>query len=152
MFEIETARISAAGLSFQLPTGFVLLESEEPHVNSTLALRAPDGSYCIALSLDHSARPSASELRSILSEGAYSVLRPITPFRQNGLSGHSAAYLSGKRGYWELRLDLPTSSSDSGAPNTLVIQLSTHWGRGILSLMDAPPLQFLLHSIRPISQ
>lgn len=152
MFRVESARISAAGLSFQLPTGFVLLESEEPHVNSTLALRAPDGSYCIALSLDHSARPSASELRSILSEGGYSVLRPITPFRQNGLSGHSAAYLSGKRGYWELRLNLPTSSSDSGAPNTLVIQLSTHWGRGILSLMDAPPLQFLLHSIRPISQ
>lgn len=152
MFRVESARISATGLSFQLPTGFVLLESEEPHVNSTLALRAPDGSYCIALSLDHSARPSASELRSILSEGGYSVLQPITPFRQNGLSGHSAAYLSGKRGYWELRLDLPTSSSDSGAPNTLVIQLSTHWGRGILSLMDAPPLQFLLHSIRPISQ
>ena len=137
MFEIESARITAAGVSFQLPTGFVVLEAQEPHVNSTLELRAPDGSYQIIISLDRSTSSSGDELRSILSEG---------------LSGHSAAYLSGKQGYWELRLDLPTSSSDSGAPNTLVIQLSTHWGRGILSLMDAPPLQFLLHSIRPISQ
>ena len=148
MFEIESARITAAGVSFQLPTGFVVLEAQEPHVNSTLALRAPDGSYQIIISLDHSAQSSGDELRSILSEGGYSVLRPITPFRQNGLSGHSAAYLSGKRGYWELRLDLPTSSSDSGAPNTLVIQLSTHWGRGVAAYCDSPEVTALVQSLR----
>ena len=41
MFEIESARITAAGVSFQLPTGFVVLEAQEPHVNSTMELRAP---------------------------------------------------------------------------------------------------------------
>ena len=100
MFRVESARITAAGVSFQLPTGFVVLEAQEPHVNSTLELRAPDGSYQIIISLDRSVHSSGDELRSILSEGGYSVLRPITPFRQNGLSGHSAAYLSGKQGYW----------------------------------------------------
>ena len=148
MFRVESARITAAGVSFQLPTGFTLLESQEPHVNSTLALRAPDGSYQIIISLDHSAQSSGDELRSILSEGGYSVLRPITPFRQNGLSGHSAAYLSGKRGYWELRVDV--SNAKPGEPNTLVFQLSTHWGRGILSIIDAQPLQSLLQSIHPL--
>ena len=44
MFEIESAHISAAGLSFQLPPGFTLLEPQEPHDNPTLELRAPDGS------------------------------------------------------------------------------------------------------------
>lgn len=151
MFEIESARITAAGVSFQLPTGFVVLEAQEPHVNSTLALRAPDGSYQIIVSLDHSAQSSGDELRSILSEGGYSVLRPITPFRQNGLSGHSAAYLSGKRGYWELRVDLPDADGKNGAPNTLVFQLVTHWGGGILDLMNTPPLHALLQSIQPLS-
>ncbi len=149
MFEIESARITAAGVSFQLPTGFLLLESQEPHVNPTLELRAPDGSYLISISTDRSAKPSGDELHSILSEGGYHVLSPITPYSQNGLSGHSAAYLSGRRGYWELRIDLPNSAPGSAAPNTLVIQLSTHWGRSILSLIDALPLQLLLQSIRP---
>lgn len=151
MFRVESARITAAGVSFHLPTGFVVLEAQEPHVNSTLELRAPDGSYQIIISLDHSAQSSGDELRSILSEGGYSVLRPITPFRQNGLSGHSAAYLSGKRGYWELRVDLPDADGKNGAPNTLVVQLVTHWGRGILGLMDVPPLRLLLQSIQPLS-
>lgn len=149
MFEIESACISIVGISLQLPTGFLLLESEEPHVNSTLTLRAPDGSYLISISTDRSAKSSGDELRSILSEGGYHVLSPITPYSQNGLSGHSAAYLSGRRGYWELRIDLPDPAPSSAAPNTLVIQLSTHWGRSILSLIDALPLQLLLQSIQP---
>ena len=128
MFEIESARITA-GVSFQLPTGFVVLEAQEPHVNSPLELRAPDGSYQIIISLDRSVHSSGDELRSILSEGGYSVLRPITSFRQNGLSGHSAAYLSGKQGYWELRVDIPTAIPNVSTPNTLVIQLSTHLGQ-----------------------
>ena len=148
MFEIESAQISAAGLSFQLPHGFTLLESQEPHVNPTLELRAPDGSYQLTVSLDRSAQSSADELRSILSEGGYTVLSPIAPFTQNGLSGHSAAYLSGRRGYWELRVDLPDAKP--GEPNTLVIQLSTHWGRGILTIIDTQPLQFLLQSIQSL--
>ena len=146
MFTINSAVIEAQSVSFQIPTGFTLLEPEEPHVNSTLALRAPDGSYSIIISQDRSARSSADELRSILSEGGYSVLSPISPFTQNGISGHSAAYLSGKGGYWELRLDVPDVKPDE--PNTLVIQLSTHWGRGILTFMNAQPLQFLLKSIQ----
>ena len=150
MFEIESARITAAGVSFQLPTGFVVLEAQEPHVNSTLELRAPDGSYQIIISLDHSAQSSGDELRSILSEGGYSVLRPITPFRQNGLSGHSAAYLSGKRGYWELRVDLPDADGKNSAPNTLVFQLVTHWGRGVASYCDSPEVTALVQSLRMV--
>lgn len=149
MFTINSAVIEAQSVSFQIPTGFTFLEPEEPHVNSTLALRAPDGSYSIIISQDRSASSSADELRSILSEGGYSVLTPISPFTQNGISGHSAAYLSGKGGYWELRLDLPDAKPDE--PNTLVIQLSTHWGRGILTFMNAQPLQSLLKSIQPLS-
>ncbi len=151
MFRVESARISAAGVSFQLPTGFVILETQEPHVNSTLELRAPNGSYQIIISMDHSAQSSGDELRSILSEGGYTVLSPIAPFQQNGLSGHSTAYLSGKRGYWELRMDLPDADVKNGAPNTLVFQLVTHWGRGILDLMNTPPLHAFLQSIRPLS-
>ena len=146
MFYTESVTLSTCGIQFQLPNGFLLLESEEPHVNSTLTLRAPDGSYSIIISQDRSERTSADELRSILSEGGYSVLSPISPFTQNGISGHSAAYLSGKGGYWELRLDVPDVKPDE--PNTLVIQLSTHWGRGILTFMNAQPLQFLLKSIQ----
>ena len=150
MFEIESANISAAGLSFQLPPGFTLLESEEPHVNSTLELCAPDNSYRITISLDRSEHPSAAELQSILSEGGYTLLTPIVPFAHNGISGHSASYLSGKCGYWELRLDPPDAKPD--APNTLVIQLSTHLGRDISKLMNVQPLQFLLQSIQTLSQ
>ena len=152
MFLTESVTLSTCGIQFQLPPHFTILSPQELTVDSQLILQSPAEDYTILLSLTHSELPSGLELQDIFAEGGYQLLTPITPFRQNGLSGHSAAYLSGKRGYWELRLDLPTSSSDSGAPNTLVIQLSTHWGRGILSLMDAPPLQFLLHSIRPISQ
>ena len=150
MFEIESANISAAGLSFQLPPGFTLLESEEPHVNSTLELLAPDNSYRITISLDRSEHPSDAELQSILSEGGYTLLTPIVPFTHNGVSGHSASYLSGKCGYWELRLDLPDAKPD--APNPLVIQLSTHWGRGILKLLNVQPLQFLMQSIQTLSK
>ena len=152
MFLTESVTLSTCGIQFQLPPHFTILSPQELTVDSQLILQSPAEDYTILLSLTHSELPSGLELQDIFAEGGYQLLTPITPFRQNGLSGHSAAYLSGKRGYWELRLDLPTSSSDSGAPNTLVIQLSTHWGRGILSLMDAPPLQFLLHSIRTISQ
>ena len=150
MFKIEFAHISVASLSFQLPAGFILLDPEEPHVNSTLSLQSPDGSYLITVSLDRSENTSDAELRSILSEGGYCVLAPVSPFTRNGVSGHSAAYLSGKRGYWELRLDLP--ADDPSGPNTLVFQISTHWGRGILTLMDAQPLQSLLKSIQPLCQ
>ena len=152
MFLTESVTLSTCGIQFQLPPHFTILSPQELTVDSQLILQSPAEDYTILLSLTHSELPSGLELQDIFAEGGYQLLTPITPFRQNGLSGHSAAYLSGKRGYWELRLNLPTSSSDSGAPNTLVIQLSTHWGRGILSLMDAPPLQFLLHSIRTISQ
>lgn len=150
MFEIESACISIAGISLQLPTGFLLLESEEPHVNSTLTLRAPDGSYLISISTDRSAKPSGDELRSILSEGGYHVLSPITPYSQNGLSGHSAAYLSGRRGYWELRVDLPDAKPSE--PNTLVFQLSTHWGRGIESFCGSPDVALLLQSLHTTSE
>ncbi len=148
MFYTESVTLSTCGIQFQLPSGFLLLESEEPHVNSTLTLRAPDGSYIISISTDRSAKSSGDELRSILSEGGYTVLSPITPFQQNGLSGHSAAYLSGRRGYWELRVDLPDAKPSE--PNTLVLQLSTHWGRGILTIIDAQPLHSLLQSIQPL--
>ncbi len=150
MFEIESAHISAAGLSFQLPPGFTLLEPQEPHVNPTLELRAPDGSYQVTISLDRSAKSSGDELRSILSEGGYTVLSPITPFQQNGLSGHSAAYLSGRRGYWELRVDLPDAKPSE--PNTLVFQLSTHWGRGIESFCGSPDVALLLQSLHIASE
>ena len=150
MFRVESARITAAGVSFQLPTGFVVLEAQEPHVNSPLELRAPDGSYQIIISLDRSVHSSGDELRSILSEGGYSVLRPITSFRQNGLSGHSAAYLSGKQGYWELRVDLPDAKPSE--PNTLVFQLSTHWGRGIESFCGSPDVALLLQSLHIASE
>ena len=117
MFRVESARITAAGVSFQLPTGFTLLESQEPHVNSTLALRAPDGSYQIIISLDHSAQSSGDELRS------------------------------GKRGYWELRVDLPNADGKNGAPNTLVFQLVTHWGRGVAAYCDSPEVTALVQSL-----
>ena len=146
MFHTESVKLSACGIQFQLPPGFTLLESEEPHVNSTLELCAPDNSYRITISLDRSEHPSAAELQSILSEGGYTLLTPIVPFTHNEISGHSASYLSGKCGYWELRLDVPDVKPDE--PNTLVIQLSTHWGRGILTFMNAQPLQFLLKSIQ----
>ena len=148
MFYTESVTLSTCGIQFQLPTGFLLLESREPHVNPTLELRAPDGSYQLTISLDRSEHTSDRELHSILSEGGYTVLSPITPFRQNGLSGHSAAYLSGRRGYWELRVDLPNAKPEE--PNTLVIQLSTHWGRGILAIIDAQPLQSMLQSIQSL--
>ena len=150
MFHTESVKLSACGIQFQLPPGFTLLESEEPHVNSTLELCAPDNSYHITISLDRSEHPSAAELQSILSEGGYTLLTPIVPFTHNGISGHSASYLSGKCGYWELRLDLPDAKPD--APNTLVIQLSTHLGRDILKLMNVQPLQFLLQSIQTLSK
>ncbi len=150
MFEIESAHISAAGLSFQLPHGFTLLESQEPHVNPTLELRAPDGSYQITVSLDRSEHTSEPELRSILSEGGYTVLSPIAPFRQNGLSGHSAAYLSGRQGYWELRVDLPHAKP--GEPNTLVFQLSTHWGRSVEAFCGSPDVALLLQSLHTVSE
>ena len=150
MFEIESAHISAAGLSFQLPPGFTLLESQEPHVNPTLELRAPDGSYQLTVSLDRSEQTSEWELHSILSEGGYTVLSPIAPFQQNDLSGHSAAYLSGRRGYWELRVDLPNAKP--GEPNTLVIQLSTHWGRSVESFCGSPDVALLLQSLRTVSK
>ena len=152
MFYTESVTLSTCGIQFQLPTGFLLLESEEPHVNSTLTLRAPDGSYLISISTDRSAKSSGDELRSILSEGGYHVLSPITPYSQNGLSGHSAAYLSGRRGYWELRIDLPNSVPGSAAPNTLVIQLSTHWGRSLQSFCGSPDVALLLQSLRTVSE
>lgn len=145
MFHTESVKLSACGIQFQLPPGFTLLESEEPHVNSTLELCAPDNSYRITISLDRSEHPSAAELQSILSEGGYTLLTPIVPFTHNGISGHSASYLSGKCGYWELRLDLPDAKPD--APNTLVIQLSTHWGRGIESFRNSPDVAALLQSL-----
>ena len=148
MFTVKSAVLQAQSVTFQLPHGFTLLDSQEPHVNSTLELRSPDGSYQIIISLDHSAQSSGDELRSILSEGGYSVLRPITPFRQNGLSGHSAAYLSGKLGYWELRVDLPDADGKNGAPNTLVFQLVTHWGRGVAAYCDSPEVTALVQSLR----
>ena len=148
MFTVKSAALQAQSVTFQLPPGFTLLEAQEPHVNPTLELCAPDGSYQVTISLDRSERTSDHELRSILSEGGYTVLSPITPFQQNGLSGHSAAYLSGRRGYWELRVDLPDAKPSE--PNTLVFQLSTHWGRGILTIIDAQPLQSLLQSIQPL--
>lgn len=152
MFLTESVTLSTCGIQFQLPPHFTILSPQELTVDSQLILQSPAEDYTILLSLTHSELPSRLELQDIFAEGGYQLLTPIAPFARNQLCGHSAAYLSGKQGYWELRLNLPTSSSDSGAPNTLVIQLSTHWGRGILSLIDAPPLQFLLHSIRPISQ
>lgn len=150
MFYTESVTLSTCGIQFQLPNGFLLLESEEPHVNSTLTLRAPDGSYIISISTDRSAKSSGDELRSILSEGGYTVLSPITPFQQNGLSGHSAAYLSGRRGYWELRVDLPDAKPSE--PNTLVFQLSTHWGRGIESFCGSPDVALLLQSLHIASE
>lgn len=150
MFYTESVTLSACGIQFQLPHGFAILESQEPQVNPTLELRAPDGSYQLTVSLDRSEQTSERELHSILSEGGYTVLSPIAPFTQNGLSGHSAAYLSGRRGYWELRVDLPNAKP--GEPNTLVFQLSTHWGRSVESFCGSPDVAILLQSLHTVSE
>lgn len=89
MFEIEAARITAAGVSFQLPSGFTLLEASEPHVNATLEVQAPDSSYIVSISLDLSAKASESELRSILSEGCYPDTPAHLPHSVRPLSGSS---------------------------------------------------------------
>lgn len=146
MFEIEAARITAAGVSFQLPSGFALLEAQEPHVNSTLEIQSPDSSYTVAISLDLSTKASAGELRSILSEGCYRILQPISPIQCGSLHGHQVTYLSGKRGCCEIRLDL--IPNDPHAPNTLVVEISTHWGRSIETFCSSPAMTTLLQSFQ----
>ena len=147
MFLTESVTLSACGIRFQLPPHFTICAPQELTVDPQINLEDSSGSYLITLSLTHSALPSDLELRDIFSEGGYQLLTSIVPFAQNGISGHSAAYLSGKQGYWELRLDIPTAVPNSNTPNTLLIQLSTHLGRQILDFMDAPSIQFLLNSI-----
>ena len=83
MFRVESARITAAGVSFQLPTGFVVLEAQEPQVNSTLELRAPDGSYPIISSLDRSVPSRAFNLFPTNKNGCTAVSQYIHfSFRQ----------------------------------------------------------------------
>ena len=146
MFEIEAARITAAGVSFQLPSGFALLEAQEPHVNTTLEVQAPDSSYTVSISLDLSAKASAGELRSILSEGCYRILQPISPIQCGPFQGHQVIYLSGKRGCCEIRLDLIPDTAH--APNTLVVEISTHWGRSIEVFRNSPAITALLQSFQ----
>ncbi len=150
MFLTESVTLSTCGIQFQLSPHFTILSPQELTVDSQLILQSPAEDYTILLSLTHSELPSGLELQDIFAEGGYQLLTPIAPFARNQLCGHSAAYLSGKQGYWELRLDIPNTSTDTDAPNMLVIQLSTSWGRKILNLMDAQPLQSLLKSIQPL--
>lgn len=146
MFAVKSAVIQADSVTIQLPSGFSLLEAQEPHVNPTLELQAPDGSYTVTISLDRSRKPSAGELRSILSEGCYRILQPIAPVQCGPLSGHRVVYLSGKRGCCEIRLDLP--NPDAHAPNALVFEISTHWGRSIEAFCDSKDVTALLEGIQ----
>lgn len=145
MFTVKSAVLEVQSVTFQLPTGFQLLQEHEEFVDPTLLLSAPEGDYTVTLSLSHSQLPSELELLDIFSEGGYMLLSPVEQITCGALSGHCAAYLSGQQGCWEVRLDLPTISDNRY--NTLVFQFYSQQYTSLITLRNDPAIDFLLSSI-----
>lgn len=145
MFTVKSAVLEVQSVSFQLPTGFQLLQEHEEFVDPTLLLSAPEGDYTVTLSLSHSQLPSELELLDIFSEGGYMLLSPVEQITCGALSGHCAAYLSGQQGCWEVRLDLPTIPDNRY--NTLVFQFYSQQYTSLITLRNDPAIDFLLSSI-----
>ena len=145
MFTVKSAVLEVQSVTFQLPTGFQLLQQHEEFVDPTLLLSAPEGDYTVTLSLSHSQLPSELELLDIFSEGGYMLLSPVEQITCGALSGHCAAYLSGQQGCWEVRLDLPTIPDNRY--NTLVFQFYSQQYTSLITLRNDPAIDFLLSSI-----
>ena len=145
MFTVKSAVLEVQSVTFQLPTGFQLLQEHEEFVDPTLLLSAPEGDYTVTLSLSHSQLPSELELLDIFSEGGYMLLSPVEQITCGALSGHCAAYLSGQQGCWEVRLDLPTIPDNRY--NTLVFQFYSQPYTSLITLRNDPAIDFLLSSI-----
>ena len=145
MFTVKSAVLEVQSVTFQLPTGFQLLQEHEEFVDPTLLLSAPEGDYTVTLSLSHSQLPSELELLDIFSEGVYILLSPVEQITCGALSGHCAAYLSGQQGCWEVRLDLPTIPDNRY--NTLVFQFYSQQYTSLITLRNDPAIDFLLSSI-----
>lgn len=145
MFTVKSAVLEVQSVTFQLPTGFQLLQEHEEFVDPTLLLSAPEGDYTVTLSLSHSQLPSELELLDIFSEGGYMLLSPVEQITCGALSGHCAAYLSGQQGCWEVRLDLPTIPDNRY--NTLVFQFYSQQYTSLITLRNGPAIDFLLSSI-----
>ena len=145
MFTVKSAVLEVQSVSFQLPTGFQLLQEHEEFVDPTLLLSAPEGDYTVTLSLSHSQLPSELELLDIFSEGGYMLLSPVEQITCGALSGHCAAYLSGQQGCWEVRLDLPTIPDNRY--NTLVFQFYSQQYTSLITLRNDSAIDFLLSSI-----
>lgn len=145
LFTVKSAVLEVQSVSFQLPTGFQLLQEHEEFVDPTLLLSAPEGDYTVTLSLSHSQLPSELELLDIFSEGGYMLLSPVEQITCGALSGHCAAYLSGQQGCWEVRLDLPTIPDNRY--NTLVFQFYSQQYTSLITLRNDPAIDFLLSSI-----
>ena len=145
MFTVKSAVLEVQSVTFQLPTGFQLLQEHEEFVDPTLLLSAPEGDYTVTLSLSHSQLPSELELLDIFSEGGYMLLSPVEQITCGALSGHCAAYLSGQQGCWEVRLDLPTIPDNRY--NTLVFHFYSQQYTSLITLQNDPAIDFLLSSI-----
>ena len=145
LFTVKSAVLEVQSVTFQLPTGFQLLQEHEEFVDPTLLLSAPEGDYTVTLSLRHSQLPSELELLDIFSEGGYMLLSPVEQITCGALSGHCAAYLSGQQGCWEVRLDLPTIPDNRY--NTLVFQFYSQQYTSLITLRNDPAIDFLLSSI-----
>ena len=145
MFTVKSAVLEVQSVTFQLRTGFQLLQEHEEFVDPTLLLSAPEGDYTVTLSLSHSQLPSELELLDIFSEGGYMLLSPVEQITCGALSGHCAAYLSGQQGCWEVRLDLPTIPDNRY--NTLVFQFYSQQYTSLITLRNDPAIDFLLSSI-----
>ena len=145
MFTVKSAVLEVQSVSFQLPTGFQLLQEHEEFVDPTLLLSAPEGDYTVTLSLSHSQLPSELELLDIFSEGGYMLLSPVEQITCGALSGHCAAYLSGQQGCWEVRLDLPTIPDNRYT--ALVFQFYSQQYTSLITLRNDPAIDFLLSSI-----
>ena len=145
MFTVKSAVLEVQSVTFQLPTGFQLLQEHEEFVDPTLLLSAPEGDYTVTLRLSHSQLPSELELLDIFSEGGYMLLSPVEQITCGALSGHCAAYLSGQQGCWEVRLDLPTIPDNRY--NTLVFQFYSQQYTSLITLRNDPAIDFLLSSI-----
>lgn len=145
MFTVKSAVLEAQAVTFRLPAGFQLLQRQEETVDPSLMLSAPNGRYTVTLSLSRSKLSSEQELLDIFSEGGYMLLSPVEPITCGALSGHCAAYLSGKQGCWEVRLDLPTIPDNRY--NTLVFQFYSQQYTSLITLRNDPAIDFLLSSI-----
>ena len=145
LFTVKSAVLEVQSVTFQLPTGFQLLQEHEEFVDPTLLLSAPEGDYTVTLSLSHSQLPSELELLDIFSEGGYMLLSPVEQITCGALSGHCAAYLSGQQGCWDVRLDLPTIPDNRY--NTLVFQFYSQQYTSLITLRNDSAIDFLLSSI-----